>query len=69
MSLGTEEDATRAILRELRGELTGIRTRLDSLAAIEQQQRYHGQRLLAIEKRLTTLVEMKLEPVTLDPRP
>lgn len=49
-----------AALRELRGELAGIRTRLDSLVAIQNELRYHGQRLSAIEKRLATLAETRL---------
>lgn len=56
-----ERDDLRAALRQLRGELAGIRTRLDSLVGIEGQLRYQGQRLTAIEKRLTTLVETKLD--------
>ena len=46
--------------REIRGELAGIRARLDSLVAIEKQLSYQGQRLSAIEKRFATLVETKL---------
>lgn len=49
-------------LREIRGELAEIRTRLDSLVAIEKQLSYHGGRLTAIENRLTALVEMKVNP-------
>lgn len=63
MALGTEEDALRAVLRDVRGELAGIRTRLDSLVAIEKQLGYQAQRIAAIEKRLTTLVEMKVVPL------
>lgn len=48
------------ILRELRGELVGIRARLDSLGAIEKEVRYHGQRLSAIEQRFGTLVTTTL---------
>lgn len=57
-----ERDELRSILRELRGELAGIRTRLDSLVGIEKQLGYQGQRLAAIERRFATLVETKLEP-------
>lgn len=51
-----------AVLRELRGELAGIRTRLDSLVGIEKQLSYQGQRLSAIEKRLAALVETRVTP-------
>jgi hypothetical protein len=50
-----------SVLREIRGELGQIRTRLDSLVAIEGQLRYQGGRLGAVEKRLTRLVETKLK--------
>lgn len=63
MALGTEEDALRAVLRDVRGELAGIRTRLDSLVAIEKQLGYQAQRIAAIEKRLATLVETRVTPV------
>ena len=53
-------DGLGLLLRELRGELARIRTRLDSLVAIEKQLSYQGARMSAIEKRLTTLVEMRL---------
>ena len=53
-------DGLRLLLRELRGELAGIRTRLDSLVAIEKQLSYQGARMSGIEKRLTTLVETRL---------
>lgn len=52
-----------AVLRELRGELAGIRTRLDSLVAIEKELGYQGQRLAAIEKRFAPLAETKLDPL------
>lgn len=58
-----ERGEIRSALRELRGELAGIRARLDSLVAIEKQLGYQGQRLTAIEKRLATLVETKVTPV------
>ena len=45
-----EADQIRS-LREIRGELAGIRARLDSLVAIEKELAYQGQRLSAIEKR------------------
>jgi 3'-5' exoribonuclease-like protein len=50
-------------LREIRGELAGIRTRLDSLVGVEQQLRYQGQRLSLIEKRLAALVETRVTPL------
>ena len=53
----------RTALRELRGELAGIRMRLDSLVAMEKQLGYQGQRLTAIEKRLATYFTTKLDPV------
>ena len=53
-----------ATVRELRGELAQIRTRLDNLVAIEKQLSYQGARMNGIEKRLATLVETKLDRVT-----
>jgi hypothetical protein len=55
-----ERDDPRSALREIRGELAGIRTRLDSLVAIEKQLGYQGQRLAAVEKRFATLAETTL---------
>jgi hypothetical protein len=54
----------RDILRELRGELAVIRTRLDGLVAIERQLGYYGQRMEAIEKRFATLVQTTLDGPT-----
>jgi chromosome segregation ATPase len=62
-ALQEDRDRVRSALRELRGELAGIRTHLDSLMAIQKQLEYHGARLSAIEKRLTTLVETRVTPL------
>lgn len=59
---GLRDGALLAALRELRGELAGIRACLDSLVAIEKQLSYYGGRLSAIEKRLATLIETMLDP-------
>lgn len=67
-----ERDELRAALREVRDELAGIRSRLDSLVGIEKQLGYYGQRMSAIEKRFATLVETKLTspgPSTTSPGP
>lgn len=49
------------LLRDIRVELTGIRTRLDGLAGIHQQLRYQSQRMEGLEKRFATLLETKLD--------
>jgi hypothetical protein len=70
-ALRDDGDEVRTALRELRGELAQIRTRLDSLVPIEKQLGWQGQRLTAVEKRLTTLVETRLvlSPVEACPEP
>lgn len=55
------------LLRDIRGELVGIRSRLDGLAAIERQLSYQGQRMAAIEKRFATLLETRLDGPKLAP--
>jgi hypothetical protein len=59
--LGEHLGEQKSTLREIRGQLAGIRTRLDSLVWIQKELGYQGQRLSAIEKRFATLVETKLD--------
>jgi hypothetical protein len=58
------KDEALSILRDIRGELAGIRTRLDGLAAIDRQLGYQAQRMEAIEKRFATLVQTTLDGPT-----
>jgi hypothetical protein len=60
--LGEHLGEQKSTLREIRGQLAGIRTRLDSLVWIQKELGYQGQRIAAVERRLTTLVETKLDP-------
>jgi hypothetical protein len=60
-------DGLGLLLRDIRGELTGIRTRLDGLAAIEKQLGYQGQRMAAIESRFVTLLETRLDGPKVNP--
>jgi hypothetical protein len=61
------KDEALSILRDIRGELAGIRTRLDGLAAIEKQLGYQGQRMAAIESRFVTLLETRLDGPKVNP--
>lgn len=60
--LGEYLGEQKSTLRELRGDLAGIRTRLDSLVGIQKELEYQGQRMSAIEKRLATYFTTKLDP-------